>query len=410
MSNHEPLRDALRSRADQLGDTHPLTLDDVKGRARGIRRRRAAVSGLAAAAVLAVAVPIGIGVTDSVRTDPDDPPVAGPSVSPSASAPLPAGPHRVTLTTEVQGTSEVPGIPYLYDRGIRQGDYLLNLGEDYDTFATAGLGWAGTRRDDEGNAFVDLLDEDGEVVVSAPSTGSLAVSADGTVVVYATPDGELVAVTPGAERQSLVEPDGLPAGILEPVAVIGSRSCDPDSAGGGCAVFFNSQAAEEQGAWSATSKGIVSPFPDFRWLTGLSPDSSPAGVVSVAEDTSVCSAVLSADWDKQAWKTCDHELGQFSPDGRYVIGHPAIGDGRGDTSVAILDARTGELRAEFSNTEENPAFINNVVWDTDNTLLATVFEDGWSLMRMTADGELTTVLDDLGDDPDTVPLRLATQP
>ena len=100
MSNHEPLRDALRSRADQLGDTHPLTLDDVKGRARGIRRRRAAVSGLAAAAVLAVAVPIGIGVTDSVRTDPDDPPVAGPSVSPSASSPLPAGPHRVTLTTE----------------------------------------------------------------------------------------------------------------------------------------------------------------------------------------------------------------------------------------------------------------------------------------------------------------------
>lgn len=411
MSNHDPLRDALRHRAEELGDPHPFTLDDVKGRARGIRRRRAAVTGLAAAAVLAVAVPTGLTVTDRVGS-PDRAPVAGASATPSeggSSTPAPTGPHRVTLTTDRPVTAETPGVAFLYDGLIMEGDYRLAVEEDYTEFAPVGGGWVGVRRDDEGKAFVDLLDSEGEVLVSAPSTGSLAASGNGTVAVYATPDGELMTVTPEAGRMSLVDPAALPSGILEPVAVTGSDSCDQDAAGGGCAVFFDSQDGAEQRAWSATAKGIVSEFPDLLSLGGMSPDGSLSGVTSVSEDNSACSAVLGPDWEK-SWETCDYTLGQFSPDGRYVIGHPAQRSGIGDSSVAILDARTGDLLAEFANSETNPAFIDNVVWDADNTLVATVFEDTWSLMRMTPDGKLTAMAGGNSDNIDEVPIVFATQP
>lgn len=413
MTDHEPLRDALRHRADQLGDSHPLTLDDVKGRATGIRRRRNAVSGLAAAAVLAVAVPVGIAVTDSAGINPDRPPVAGESVTPSPdgtstpdTSPVPETPQKVALTTEVDETGYAPDIPYLYQGAIVRPDGTeVTVEADYQALAPVGDEWVALRNE-EGDFSVDLLDAEGNVTGSSPSTYTLAVSQDGTAVSWATPDGELMTVTPGAAPTSLVDPEALPAGTLSPVAMIGSDSCDQDAEGGGCTVYFNSDDVEEQGAWSATAKGIVSELPQLLSAGGVSPSGAISGIVSVDEMNSVCSVVLQASWD-----TCDYALGQFSPDGRFVIGHPAQQSGIGESSVAILDAGTGELLAEFQNSREHQSFIGNVVWDTDSTLLATVFEEGsWSLMRMTAAGELTSVLDDIGDNMDEVPLQLSTRP
>jgi hypothetical protein len=205
-----------------------------------------------------------------------------------------------------------------------------------------------------------------------------------------------------------VEPQALPSGNLQTVGVTGSDSCMENSEGGGCAVFLNSQ-GEQRAAYSATAHGIVAPLPGLLAVAGLSPDGSLSGLVS-ASDGGSCSQVLGRDWEK-AWQTCDYTLGQFSPDGRYVIGYPAYRDGIGDSSVAILDAHTGEVLAEYVNSEEHPAFINTAVWDEDSTLLATVFEkDAWSLMRMTPDGELTRVSNLIDASMDEVPLRFSTRP
>ena len=416
MSNHEPLRDALRDHADRLGDTSPLTQDDVKGRAKGIRRRRLAVSGLAAAAVLAVAVPAGITVSRGIGGRPDSGPAASPSVTPTKDAsetpepsPAPEGPAHVTLTTEVEAGSYEPGIPYLYDGAIVRPDGSeVPVDADYTAVAALGDGWVASRTDENGYAFVDLLDTDGTVTASKPSTGSLAVSQDGTVVAYATPDGELMTVVPDSAPLQLVDPEALPGGLLQPVAVIGSDSCLENSSGGGCAVFLNSQ-GEQRAAYSATAHGIVGELPGLLTVAGLSPDGSLSGLVS-ASDGGSCSQVLGRDWEK-AWQTCDYTLGQFSPDGRYVIGRPAYLDGSGDSSVGILDARSGELLAEYTNSEEHPAIINNVVWDEDGTLLATVYEnDAWSLMRMTADGQLTSVSNLIDGPMEDAPLRFSTRP
>ena len=70
MSNHDEdrLSRGLHDRADSLHGA-PLELDDVKRSARGIRRRRQVLAGLAVAAVVAVAVPVGISATGSTRAD-----------------------------------------------------------------------------------------------------------------------------------------------------------------------------------------------------------------------------------------------------------------------------------------------------------------------------------------------------
>jgi hypothetical protein len=422
MTDLDPLTEALRRRASDLDHPSPLTLDDVKGRARGIRRRRMAVSGLAAAAVVAVAVPTGIAVSDRATALPDNGPAASPSVSPSIGtsrtpdgtptpdpAPDGEGPLEVALTANVEGHGGEPQVPYIFDGVINRADgSTAEVHADYTDLAALGDGWAAVRRDDQGNAFVDLLQPDGSVIDSYPSTGSLAASADGTVISYATPDGELMVASPGESPTPLVKRDILPAGTIDTVGVLGTGPCD-QPANGGCTVFFDTQDEQDQGGYYAASRGDVQQVPAVRSVNGVAPDGSASATVSIS-DVGSCSSVLDVGM-RPVWKTCDYTLGRFSADGRYVIGHPPYRDGFGDSSVAILDAATGDVLVEYANSQEHPVTVYDVVWDTDGTLIATVFEEGtWALLRLTADGQVTglvTGLDNAQDDP---PVVLPTGP
>ena len=88
--DHDLLTTTLRDRAGDM-DGHTLGLDDVKGRARGIRRRRRAVGGIAVAAVvLASACRWGRHATGLDRGQ--QPPVA--SQDPVAHVADDAGPGR----------------------------------------------------------------------------------------------------------------------------------------------------------------------------------------------------------------------------------------------------------------------------------------------------------------------------
>jgi len=138
---------------------------------------------------------------------------------------------------------------------------------------------------------------------------------------------------------------------------------------------------------------------------GAASDGRVAGVISTS-DRGSCSGVFSAN-ERLLWKTCDYTLGTFSPDGRYVMGRPANLDGLGDGLVAILDAETGDMVSEFANDEQTQAIIGQAVWETDRTMLATVYQDGaWSLMRLTDLGELQKVADLEGGDKVAPPAYL----
>ena len=407
MSNQEPLRDALRHRAEQLGDTHPLTLDDVKGRARGIRRRRTAVSGLAAAAVVAVAVPMGIAVTD-VGEDPENPPVAGPSATPSGEGPSPdTGVEDGVLTTDVDAESYAPAIPYLYD-----GRVTLPSGE---TFPLEGewdqlvpLGEAGVVVADAGRQELQVVESDGTVAATYPSTGELAGSADGSLVLYATPEGRLAVLTRTGDQQELPAVPQLRSPV--PVGIDGSDSCDPE-VDGGCVVYVT-DAGEQPGGYALTSKGILSPLGDYRTLRDVSADGWVSGVISVDElEPGSCSEVRADAFDEQPrWSTCDHTVDAFSPDSSLVVGLPQYLDGVGDSRIALLDATDGTVLGAWSNNAQTQAYVGSAAWDEGDTLLATVYEKGsWSLMRFSPDGGLSKVQDLEGGNDVTAPLVLSNQ-
>ncbi len=410
MTDHDRLSDTLRGRADSLGDQHPLSLDDVKGRATGIRRRRRVVSGLAVAAVLTVAVPAGIAVTDRATstTRPDSGPAATTEVSPDPSPVTPAGP--VPLDTDTSARSGEAGVPVLYDGLVHLPEGgAFELPGDYTDMVRTSTGWAGVVGGIDDTGRLDLLDEDGSVVDTAEATRGLAVSHDRTVLAYVTPEGDVVVRSAGTGEPltRLTQELSAPAGVL------GSDGC-----GDGCTVYANARTGPEPTSVRVTADG-AEPAYDFLQVTGVTEDGRVAGVVSVEEDPArdpgSCSAVVDASGE-QVWRTCDFSLGRFSPDGELVLGHPAYRSGEGDSSLAVLDADDGTVLAEYVNDAESQAFIRSTVWDIDGSVLGLVRQGmSWHLMRFTADGQLSHATsggrgewpyDDAGD----APVRFVTGP
>lgn len=419
--DHDPgdLVRALRAQAAQVED-QPLALDDVKGRARSIRRRRVAASGIAAAAVLAVAVPVGLGLQGGLDDRDSSGPATGltPQVSES---PRPRETVRVELSRDVPTSEEPLAIDYvLGNRLVEAGGpgpgspvsgSPVTVDAAYDDAVQLGEGWVAARNDDDGDRAVDILDADGTVTGSYPATSQLAVSHDGSIVVFAGADGDLLTVSAGEQPRPVGEP-GLSLGDPWPAGVVGSGSCDPEGPGGGCTVFANDTSSEEPGALAVTSRGTLDRIGDLLTVQGVSPDRQLTGVISATDEGS-CSALLGSDGTR-AWRTCDHTLGRFSPDGRLVLGHPSYQDGLGDGTIAILDVQTGEVLVEASTGPDTPTVVFDSAWESDRAVVMLVWEQGeWDVLRLTADGELTNIT--AGTLPETQseidpPIWLSAQP
>ena len=393
----EELTRELQARAaDVPGEI--LTLDDVKRAAHRLRWQRRAAVGAAAAVVVAIAVPVGLSVSAGWDR-------SGPDLAPSPSpTPLPTEPKHVVLTTDVVEESGEPAIPYLYDGAINlPTGTLVGVPGSYDGLARLGEGWVLTGNDASGNRAVTFADSDGQVTETVPGSGWVALSADGSLVAFT--EGNQVKVRSATTGETWTMP-GKTEGDGYPVGVVGQDGrCETTPADSlyVCTVYLN----DDSGA--KVTGGEFVGMPPYVEVADLSVDGTTSGTVS-ATDAGSCSEVNYGD-GQALWGTCDYSLGRFSPDGGLVIGRPAYLDGAGDDLVAILDATTGALLAEFKSSPENPAMINNAVWENDRTMLATVYQDGtWTLMRMTADGELTRVTDLVGGEDFSPPLFLPTIP
>ena len=381
----EQLARELRSRADDMAGA-PLALEDVKRTASAIRRRRLATAAGGAAVVLALAVPVGLGVVDRGAVTPDPAP---------AQKPMPSGPVEAKLTTDAPDGSAAE-TPYAWDGVIHEPD-----GEDistpgaYDALAPFGSGWLGvTNRTHQGQLTV--LDANGAVVDTFPGGLGVASSADGTLTAFSDAQGRIH--TRGTADADDVElnPHG-PLSLVDVVAVVGSESCTSEA---GCSVYFN-EYGDLGGPYRIHENGKMWEYTRFSRMLGAASDGRVAGLMSASDDGS-CSGVFDGR-ERLLWKTCDYTLGAFSPDGTYVIGRPAYLDGVGDGLVAILDAQNGEMVAQFTSGRRSQAFVRDAVWESDRTLLATVFQNGaWGLMRMTDLGELEQV-EDLGAGEDVDP-------
>lgn len=393
MSTHDEkdlLSRELRQRSAAIGG-HPIGMDDVRGRARSIRRRRNTVRGVVAAVVLAVAAPVGLFATDlldSSRTQ--APPAASDQVTPTpdSPAPTPRADGSFPLTVHGLERGEPARVPYV----IAMSDQLvtpvvtLDLPESYSMITPYNGGWLAIGSSQYPEEIV-MLDDNLEVVRTEPAGGyELAVSADRSRVAYVVRESNdtvrlVNAPTDGTEPVTWML-DAPQRQFINPVGFL-----DNDT------VVYLSDTSDVAGI--ARADGTLTPIEgllrvdDASETTGLI-----SGLVSYDVDRG-CSGVMAPGSGEMLWESCEHSHLRFSPDGRLAIADASYFDGPGSPTLSILDASTGTVVTHFSPARRDTVVgVAQAVWEDDNTVLAVLDERGdQAMLRLEADGSIEAVTD-----------------
>jgi hypothetical protein len=405
VSDHEQLTRELRERAGRVGG-HPVSLEEVRRRARRIRWQRGGAAAAVGLGVLTVLVPAGILAGRSLHSQETPPAVTTPT-APTPTRSSRTGPvsDHVSLRGDVPA-GEPPAVAYFGGGAIHTGSGAVPVDQDLSSLAAYDGGWVGSARQGKDGFTTFVYDARGEVLDRYASTGPVAVSADRTLAAFSTPDGRVMALRDTEPSPVELRTEG--SGSYLPVSVGGAEGqcVDPEgTVGSDCGVFYADGATPR--SYTAHAHGNLDILP-VRKVAGISPEGWLSGTVSVSDDGS-CSAVFDDQW-RQRWRTCEYTLGRFSADGRYVIGRPAYLSGIGDGLLAILDARTGEVLVDARPDEGGDAFVADAVWQPDGTVLATVWDDGWALLRLTPDGRLTRAVSDLAGEAEEAPVVLEGTP
>lgn len=382
----------LHDRVDGLHGT-PISLQDVKGTASAIRRRRTigTVAGSAAAVALVVPTLMFAGGTFT-----DSAPRPGPAESPSVTeAPRPSGP--VVLAADAPQGAD-PAIAYLDGRTLVDGDRRIELGATYHAVARAGDEYVLARQGDPGT-FIDVVDASGAVLESSETTQAVVGSPDGTAAAWATPAGDVLVRTAG-RTSSLGSVDG-PVDVMALVDGV---------------AYVNHQ-AEQSRPETVTASGDGRSLADrFDAVRTVSADGAIAGF-SAGQDTDVmtppCSTVVDASGEVR-FETCElafeYAGAGFSPDGSMVVGFHADADGVGPRSITVLDATDGDelLAVEVEDARGRTAgSIVDTAWEDEEHVLVKVEGVGglglppYDLFRVGLDGSVERVLEK-GYDPGTM--------
>ncbi|HET6627508.1 MAG TPA: hypothetical protein VFG63_14050 [Nocardioidaceae bacterium] len=392
----------LHQRSQDVGG-HPIGLDAVKHSARGIRRRRRVVTGTVAAAVLAVAVPAGMAVTGGLHQSSPDPVAPGPKVTRTATPqPKPKPVGEVTLTTDGLSRSGEPRIGYVYGSQIIQDDgTATEVDQQYADLAPYAGGWIGLAFG-QGEYAVTVLDQDGDVTGSSPGGQSIAVTSDRSHLAYfesSRDGGVLTAVS--ADGGAPVTWEFAAGSAVTPVGMLGADT-----------VVYEESSVDPV-VMVATPDGRTTPVPGLMAAGGAS---DAAGLISgqteSRDDGGSCWAVVDPGAkNPRLWDTCDFQLGQFSPDGRYLLASAGYGDGLGASDVAILDARTGEPVVDYTRAGRDNLFVHEAVWEDDSHVLASVFRDGeWTMVRMDLEGSLSAASPAVPGDEMSWPFEFSARP
>jgi hypothetical protein len=376
MNDTDDLTRSLREQADRIGG-HPIDLDSVRGRARGIQRRRRVVAGAGVLAAIALIVPVALTSGGGLLSGDD-------KLPPATTAPSPVGLVKADAASAPRG--EDPSIPWMDGGVLHQPDgTTTDLGKAYQQITPYDGGWAGV---DVAKGTTSFLAPNGEVRESVPGQ-SLAVSRDGQSLARA------MTAAAGDQDIGLYPVSGVgPGGYLSSVVSFDGTVDLAGFTGAQEVAYTLTDPKGKSGAW------VTDWEQDPRRLPGLidvkaanQATGMVSGLTSLDElEPGSCSAVAAAATGQIRWETCDYTLEAFSPDGRYVIGTDAYHDGLGGTAVAILDATDGTVLVEYST--RDLGLTGPAVWETSSTVLMTTYQDGqWYALRLGLDGKVTQALD-----------------
>lgn len=372
----DELRRSLNTRADAVPRIPDLSRGAIR-QARDIRRRRRIAGGIAAAALVAVALPLGLKIGD-VMSHGQDP----------IERPLPVGPTRVELDLQTLSGGDEPALPYLAGRTV------VGVGFEIDVPGTAPI--AGIAPVDDGVYVATGDGVPGLSLARYSSTGDTedlglvqgtpVASTDGRWVTYLTSETDehgnasgpatLVLVDDESGEQSTVSLPHADASQVHIHAVSdGTVYLSYDDRRTGRAVPLQS--------WSV---GDPAPEPvagDFD-ATAVSPGGNMVAALTRATDSGACSAVADRTTDSPLWRTCDYLVQGFTPDGDYVWAVPSNTEGYGPSAIAILDAETGALVRHYhpASPVGHPITFSDAVFEDDEHLLVRAEQDdSTTLMR-----------------------------
>lgn len=393
MNDTDDLTRSLHEQADQIGG-HPIDLESVRGRARGIQRRRRVVAGAGVLAVIALIVPVALTSGGGLLSGDDNPPAT------NVPSPTPVGLVKADAASAPRG--EGPAVPWMDGSVLHQPDgTTTDLGKAYQQVTPYDGGWAVV---DVAQGTTSFLAANGDVRESIPGQ-SLAVSRDGQYLARA------MTATAGNQDIGLYPVSGVgPGGYLSSVVSFDGTVDLAGFTGAQEVAYTLTEPNGKSGAWITDWEQDPRRLPGLIEVTAANQATGMVtGLTSIDElEPGSCSAVVAATTGQARWETCDYKLEAFSPDGRYVIGSDAYGDGLGGTTVAILDATDGTVLVEYST--RDLGFTGSPVWETSSTVLVSTYQDGrWYALRLGLDGKLTQVLDPVRagdvDDPWSWELR-----
>jgi hypothetical protein len=370
------LRRSLHHQADQIPRRPDLTHGAIT-RARGIRRRRRIAGGVAAAVLVAIALPLGLWVGDSLSKGQDP-----------VELPTPIGPTRVNLDLRALPADDMPALPHLNGRTV------VGDGIDIDVPGTAPIQSIAPVSDGvyvaTGDGFpngwpLTRYDSDGSAEVIGPVVGLPVSSADGRWVTYLTRGTDEIGNPAGTPTMVLVDDE---TGDTSTVALPGADPMEVEihAIVDGTVYFtYDERRTGRRVPLQTWTSGDPSPQPVAGDLdaTAVSPEGRLVAHLTKVADFEVCSALVDRETGDTLWRTCEYGIGGFSPDGEYVWAFPARTDGYAATSVAILDAETGKLVRRYdSESQRQYVDFHDAVFEDDDSLLIRAEQgDQMSLLR-----------------------------
>jgi len=364
---------------DRLGGAD-LDLGQVLDRAGEIKRgRRMRATMVMAACVLAIAVPTAIVAVGR-----------GGDKEPQPAPPSQVDRSALTLGDLKQG--DAPKTGWMQGKVWHGPD-----GQEYEwsqarvtAVATIGDSILVATADPQGQRanLVPPVSDSAQPVTSWPMEGGFAVSGDGLLAAFVEPDGTPVVVSsPGTgDDKEWYRLPRIQRGSGFDAVQVNGQGCRA-TVEFSCMVWVTSHGSSPE-SWTSTAHDIAQKVrPGFSTVTDVdSTNTLLAGIVDVRDDLTTCSAVEPSTKDTPLWSTCDYRLLEFSPDDQRLIAAGSVGDGIGETQLAVLDAQTGKVELDLKVADQ--VFVGQTAWEDGSHVLATVFEGGkWAILRIGLGGE-----------------------
>jgi hypothetical protein len=408
----DELRRSLRGQADRIPRRPDLSASAIS-RARGIRRRRQVAGVVAATALVAIAVPIGLRVGDMVSNgnEPVAPATTGPTVPETVPPPTtatgtyeppetaatdtgptnpgdnevdgPSGPVSVPLDLRELSEGDAPVMPYLDGNTVVGDGWSVEVASDTTAVAPVVDGAYVTGGWDNGwpltSYAADGGSEDLGIVQGLP-----VASTDGRWVAYVTGETDQFGNPTGAATLVLVDTDSGDPSSVEIAGAVASE-LDVHAIVDGTVYFTYDTRGGRRVPLQTWSSGDSSPqrVPGHLDATAVSSEGTLVARLTSISDSELCSAIISLSSGDETPEQCGtyFTIKGFSPDGRYAWGDNS--EGYAATEITVVDTQTGEVIRRYSSAsnQHGVSFMEAGFEDSDSLLIRAEQDSGTALVR-----------------------------